>query len=307
MSTAPTRTARARAAAAPAILSTLVAAGLLGVGTAAHADGIDGVAITNRSTPDTLIDEPDRVREFKTESQLSYGAADPDHASITHRMAWASAQRVEPGGPTVALIWGKYVDYSIGFQVDDPLDRGYALSFDTLMRGYLTDRWHGNSGTGVSMIFSAGTLLSASLDSASGSVTLPELATDVDVAVATDTEPFVNLLVASAGHVDAGHYVGSQFFTLNFSTAGANTQAAFQNFNTGEAAVRFGAALDSPRFGYAGYPGADGEAAADLGHFVTVQVDYDVAPVPEPATGGLLITGLAGLVGWTRRRRSAVV
>lgn len=283
----------------------LIAAAALALAAAgpAAAEGLDGVAVTWRGSADNLIDDGLRLREFSHASQLRFEPGDADHAALTHRMAWGSAHRVEPGGGTVALLWGQTVDYAIGFQVDDPDERGYDLSFDTLMRGYLTAVWHGNSGTGISMVFGAGTLMGATLDTAAGSLPLTALATPIDVVVATDTEPMANLLVEGTGHADAGHFVGSQYFTLNFSTVGANVQAAFQNFNTGEVAARFGAELTSPGFAHAGYPGPDGLPADAFGHFVRVQVDYDVPPVPEPATAALWAAGLAAMGGAARLRR----
>lgn len=271
----------------------------------AQAEGLGGVLVTWRGDADRLIDDTDRVREFRHGSQLGFGPAGPDHASLTHHLSWASAHRVEPGGPTVALTWGNRVDYALGFQVDDPMARGYTLSFDTLMRGYLTAQWLGNAGAGISQIFGAGTLMVPELTGPGGTQTVTALSTPTEVVLATAADPFANLRVERAGAYDAGHFVGTQFFTLGFWTVGANTQAALQNHNTGEVAVRFGAELTSPRFAVAGYPGVDGDPASALGHFVTVHVAYDVAPIPEPATTALWLGGGLALAALRRRRRAA--
>lgn len=270
----------------------------------ARAESITNVTLVNDSTPNTLVDDPARVREFITEGSLiAPPSTSGDSASFVHRMAWGAAHQVSAGGPTVALLFNNLVEYSLSFTVDDPLSRGYELDIDSLFRGYLTAHWEANSGSGANGVFSAGTLMAASFDSGSGASTVTSLSTTIGVANATNTTPDVNLLVERSGSFAAGHFVGTRTFTLSYGTVGSNTIAALQNFNTGEAALRFGAELTSPRFDVAGYPGADGEPASALGHFITATATFDpvTTPVPEPSTWALMLAGLGAF--WLRRQR----
>ena len=99
--------------------------------------------------------------------------------------------------------------------------------------------------------------------------------------------------------LDAGSFVGTRTFTLRYATIAANTNASLGLRNFGEVGVRFGIEPSSPRFQSVGYPGADGEAAAAHGHFVTVTASYGPArPVPEPAS--LALAGVALLMLGTR-------
>ena len=203
----------------------------------------------------------------------------------------------------VALLNNNLVSYTLAFTVEDPTSIGYQLSFDTVFRGYLTTAWNGNSNTGVSQVFAAGTFMNASFDSGGGfGGIIGALATDIEVASATDVDPLVNLLVAKNGSYAAGNFVGTRTFQLKFSSVGANTIGAMQNYNSGEANVRFGLDPTSAAFDYASYPGLDGEAASTHGHFITVTARFrdDIGDpggeVPEPSSALLFLIGAAGLI-----------
>lgn len=270
----------------------------------AVADAIVGLGFVNESSPDALIDEPLRVREFATASSFGAAWADATSASFSHRMAWGSGHRVEPGLPFTVLSWSNKVAYDLTFTVEDPLLRGYTLDIDSLFRGYLTAQWNGVDAAVGAGVFSAGTLMTASLDSGGGFVPVTALATDIEVALANDTEPFVNLLVDAPRSFGAGHFAGTRSFTLRYASLVNNVSAALFNLNHGEVGVRFGLEPSSSRFQQVVYPGADGEAADQHGHFVTVTARYDAAaaPVPEPHAAALVGLGLA-LLGTARRRR----
>lgn len=271
----------------------------------ALAIGITNITFINNSSPTLLIDDPTRLREFRTESSFPVAATTiGDSATFTHRLAWMSGHRVLPGGGTVALLNSNLVAYDLSFTIEDPTSLGYTLDIDSTIRGYATAFWESNSSTGVSQTFAAGTLMGASLDSGAGFGSLiTDLSTTIAIASATDTTPFANQLVSRSSSFAAGSFVGTHTFTLRYTTVGANTIGALQNFNTGEADVRFGLDPTLSGFLHAAYPGADGEAAADHGHFLTITADFnaDAAVVPEPAT--LSLVGLGLLVFSTRIRR----
>ncbi len=266
------------------------------------AAAITDIAVTNQSTANFVTDTGTRLREFRTAADTPASAtlSGTNTLQFTNRFAWMSGHRVDPGGPTVALINNNLVSYTLAFTVEDPTNIGYQLSFDTVFRGYLTTAWQANSGTGISQVFAAGTLMNANFDSGSGfGGIIGSLATDIEVASATDVNPLVNLLVARNGSYAAGNFVGTRTFQLRFSSVGANTIGAMQNFNAGESNVRFGLDPTSAGFDYASYPGLDGEDASTHGHFITVTAQFrDGAggEVPEPSSALLFLLGAAGLI-----------
>ena len=296
----PSAVHRARRVVATALL---LAAATAAVPAAAAA--ITGIAIDNNSSPDLQSDTGTRLREFRTQATApTAGTLAGDTVSFDARFAWMLAHRVLPGGPTVALLNSGLVAYDLAFRVEDPFSVGYTLSIDSVMRGFITAQWESNSGSGISGVFAAGTLMSASLDSGSGFTLLPALATTTAVATATDVNPFVNQLVFDTGLYDAGSFVGTRDFTLRFSSVGSNTIGALQNFNTGEADLRFG--LDPLLSGFtaAGYPGVDGESADQHGHFLTIAARFNAEPagqVSEPGTLALLGIGMLSLACRTKK------
>lgn len=278
----------------------------------AQAAAITGIGIVNNSSADSQLvtDGGNRLREFRTESTApSAASAAGDTVSFATRFAWLSAHRVLAGGPTVALLHSNLVAYDLGFRIEDPLAVGYTLSIDALMRGFLTALWEGSSNAdAVTGAFAAGTLMSASLDSGSGfGALIPELTTTTGVATANITTPFVNRLVFKQDSFDAGSFTGTHDFALRFASAGSNTIGAMQNFNLGEADVRFGLDPLLAGFSNAAYPGADGEGADAHGHFLTVTARFNAAPgggTPLPEPGTLTLLGAAALgLGAARRRR----
>lgn len=95
-------------------------------------------------------------------------------------------------------------------------------------------------------------------------------------------------------------------FVLRFTSGGSDTVGAMQNFDTGEANIRFG--LDPPRhrFLHANYPGLDGESAATHGHFIPVAAVFNTIDtgVPEPGTIGMVLIGLSLALRRFSRRAS---
>ncbi len=268
---------------------------------------ITNITVMNNSGGSFVSDEGYRVREFRTESFTpAKGTPSGNSVSFTNRFAWMSAQRVFPGRSDVLLSHASTVAYDLTFTVDDPLSLGYSLTIDSLIRGYVTAFWESNSSAFPSVVFAAGTGMAATFNDGSGfGPLIPELATDLEIATATDANPFVNRLVSRAGGYAADTYTGTRVFTLRYSTMANNASAALQNFNTGEADVRFGLDPTSTLFLNAAYPGVDGEAANTHGHFLTITADFNEqpSPVPEPGSFSLMLAASLLWIGrkWKRR------
>lgn len=272
---------------------------------------ISNIRIDNNSSPDAALitSNGERLREFRSAATAPTGVASAgDVVSFDTRFAWMSAQRILLGGEQVLPSHANTVAYDLGFRVEDPLSVGYTLSFDAVFRGFLTALSEGVAGAGAARVFATGTLMSATLDSGGGfGGLIAPLTTTIDSATATDSERFVNLLVDEVARYEAGRFAGSRDFVLRFASLSNNAIASMQNFNRGEANVRFG--LDPTLGGFlnAAYPGADGEPADLHGHFLTVTARFDGRPdggqVPEPGTLALLGLGLLAAAAVRSHRR----
>ncbi|MEK6642467.1 MAG: PEP-CTERM sorting domain-containing protein [Planctomycetota bacterium] len=221
-------------------------------------------------------------------------------SSFSNQFISNNAIRVEqPDGPDVALTSPRTAAYDLLFTVDDPGNLGYHLVIDVALRGYATAQ----SDTGGTVTASAGSFSGRiDTDMSDGTDTLGTQIGDLTLfgasSNANSTSPFVNSLIARSDTYDAGTFSGTRMFGLRFTTSGSSNNVFLQNNVGGEAATRFGAlpvdsaAAGAPPFQIAGYPGADGESAADHGHFVTVTT----TTVPEPGSLSLLLVGALGLL-----------
>jgi hypothetical protein len=303
MSTRFQRTAaRLRACGFAAALALAAAAGT------ASAATISDISIENRSSADQ-ISRFERLgtiltdREFLTESTV------PDEADVdgvvstfSTRMAWIGTNHVRALDNDPSASFDKDVAYDIVFTVEDPTSAGYTVSFDTVLRGYLTAAFESTAGP-LAIVSARGTPMTATLDAGDGPETVVALDVPGGDAVANDVDDFENVLVADEAGFDAGVFFGTKTFVLSFSPQGSqspNVDTDVNFFNIGEAAVRFGLNPTLDGYTHSLTPGEDGEPLEDLGHVVNVTVTGFV--VPEPGTLLLVGAGLLGLAGVGRRR-----
>lgn len=262
---------------------------------------ITGLLVSNESTATTTTSGSKVDRSFQT-SNVALGPVQTigNDVSFTSQFSWQNAIRVQPGGATAALVSLRLTAYLLTFDVVDPLNQGYTLDVDTMLRGYVTTTWASGgtvsaaSGSISGRIDTDMTDFTDTLGSQVSNLTLVGANTG-----ATSTEPFSNELVSGSKSYSAGSFSGTRTFGLRFTTFGSNGNVFMANNSTGEAAARFG--LDpSPlaNFPSSSYLGVDGEAPELHGHFVTVSVAFN--PVPEPSSAILLGFGALVLAMWRR-------
>ena len=272
----------------------------------AHAATIGDIRATNLSEPDRTTTTPGiSYREFATDLQVPASAQQSGLTStLTSRFSWFNGYRVEKDGASVPQIFSNLVEYSVAFEVLDPLNAGYTVDFDTAFRGWLSAAHESFDAIPNSYVFPDGALMSAELSVDGTSIPVTALATDVDVVVADEEEPLVEQKMERYGSYDAGTFFGKHVFKLTFSTVGANVITAMSNYNWGEGTVRFGLGGGNKAFHYGSYPTPDGTAAQEDGHFLSVRVTSlaDDTEVPEPGTMATAALGLVLLAMGARRR-----
>lgn len=272
------------------------AAILLCAGCAATANGagIIGITFLNNSTPNGQAITPGQAAEFRTQASTPASASVvPNGYTFTNRFAWMLATRVNADGSLNGAQNAAQVSYDLTFTVEDSLNQGYNLDFAADYRGYNYAAWR--SGNGPEGITALGTPLTATLLDSGGSTPLLGLVALSSTATADSTNPVANVLASGSGTHDAGFFSGTRTFTLRFTGFPLlNTLNKIPSDSTGEAAVRFGLDPTIAQLNFADYPGLDGEAASQHGHFVSVRAAFlDPAPaqVPEPGTLGMAVAG----------------
>lgn len=244
---------------------------------------VNDISIQNSSPDDaTFINSTaTRFTEFSSNNigtTLISGSL--NQQSFTNHFGWMQGHRVnQPEGPNYALIYLRQVGYSITFTVEDPLMQGYQINVAHELRGYLTVERE----EPIMVSAFSGVMIGKLIDGICDPSTIyrPYTCNKNKLSVysgglsvrADDPEPFQNKLVTYSNNFDSNTYIGSNTFTISFSSSPSPmTTTIFQNFGGGEANLRFGLAGSLPQLTNAGYPGVDGEGAADLGHFVSVTV-----------------------------------
>jgi hypothetical protein len=264
---------------------------------------ISSPILTNDSSANSATSGGSVDRSFQT-SSVALGPVQTagNDVSFTSQFSWQNAIRVQPGGATAALISSRLTAYLLTFDVEDPLNQGYTLDVDTMLRGYATSTWE-SGGTISAAPGSISGRIDTDMDDATDTLVtqISNLTVLTSGASATSTNPFANVLVSGSKSYSAGSFSGTRSFGLRFTTFGSTASVFLANNSTGEAGARFG--LDpSPlaNFPSSAYAGVDGEAAALHGHFVTVTATFN--PVPEPSSAILFGLGVCMFILRWRRR-----
>lgn len=280
-------------------LPSIALAALLLPGWAAAAD-ITGVSARNNNTPDLAHLDPggQLAIEFRSESTL--GSVQPigNGIGFVHRMAWFAGNWTDLSN---VMLVGNDQSFNLGwelsFTVLDPDGAGYRLRLDTELRGALAAHdLGGNASASASL-----PALEALLDAGQGFVRVPQLDT-TRARVTSASGAAAGHLVSEYPSNDYG-FAGTRTFTLRFTTPGDDLtlgSTATVPFRSTEAYARFGLGPTLANLAGGAYPGPDGEAPSQHGHFLRVWVDTPPPAVPEPAAWAMLTAGL-GLLLWRRR------
>ena len=262
---------------------------------------IVGVSVTNTSGADTTTILPGYVSEFRTQNSLGAVTTIGNTSSFTNHFSWMSAMLIPTGG--VANINFDYPGYDLTFTINDPGNVGYTLNVESIVRGFVEAIFASGPASPFVAVQSNGTNLAAYLDTGSGFALHFPLRVTGGQASATDSNPSARTLVTSTDTVSLGSFVGTRTFGLRFAENPSPALSQIvQNGVAGEAVGRFGMAPTLVQFVLADYPGLDGEAAAQHGHFLTVSAEFNSTGVPEPATWALVAGGLVLAAGFRRRR-----
>lgn len=244
---------------------------------------ITGIQVDNQSS----VNPPEANRIFETESTLSTVTETGNTAWFTHRMAVRNWH--EGLGAFAGQANKRNVIYQIDFTVNDPLNLGFHVDLENVIRGITTIAIGSNPTGGLSV--ANGLQLAAF----TGDSAVPANAL-LDITGGTDgLSPLQSGTAAVydefVGSQSLGSYQGTTSFSLFFTSVPTpTTQVAFANqaFGIGEVIYGLGSIPS-------GFEDIDID---DLGHFLTVKVTY----VPEPATLAILLSGVFALA--LRRRLS---
>lgn len=221
---------------------------------------------------------------FQTQSTLSGVQTVGDTTFFTHRMAawnWYDANG------TVAQVNKGNVIYDLEFTVNDPLNLGYEISLENMLRGIsLVD-----IGTNPTAGFCYSTGLG--LASYFGSTFLTGISGST-LGTGFQTAGYHALYEEYTGTQFVGTFQGTSTFNFHLtSLVTPTTNVVFDNFASGRGEVIYGLGV---------IPGGFGQYdMEDLGHFLTVNVKMNA--VPEPGTTGVLGLALTGLAFVRPRRK----
>lgn len=249
-----------------------------------------------------------RTIEFQTAvSGISPVSTTGLTSQFTTHVSWFLGHEVDPGSFPFANIAQKHVSYEVAFTVQDPLNIGYHLAVDTDLFGYLTSVYDSGAQT-LNGTQASGTALYGKIDTGSGFGSLINNLTvtpdGAEVAKANYLDPSDNVLVQDESNYNGGDFVGTRNFRLQFSSRPSpNVSSILQNNIWGRNGVRFGLNPTDSDLSELLTPGADGELASDLGHFVNVLVTAKgTVPAPETGSTFALLAASFGAVVFASRR-----
>jgi hypothetical protein len=296
----------------------LVLAACMALGPIAAATSLITVTGTNTSSAPESTFGGQVSRSFQ--SSLAIGALQQtglNELTFGTRFAWQNSIRVESGGATVALTNPQNSSYTLNFTINDPLNFGYTVNVDTLMRGYVTAKW--GSGDNLNGVAASSGSLSGRIDTDTTDandtlVTFSNQVSDLTLlggsTSANLNNTFSNELIDKSDSYAAGSFSGTRSFALRFTTFGSSNNVFMQNNMTGEAGTRFGMNPVDPDggsgFDIAFTPGLDQTPLDQLGHFVTVTTTFNedpsVIPTPGAFSGGMALFAVTALL---RRKKTA--
>ena len=287
----------------------LAAAGHAGAASVGNAAGVNnrGVGGVEETSSATLAG--DLSRYFRSQFAAAPLAAGSGNTYFVNSQFVYVASTRGTAGPSVNRTNNNAIDYGLSFDIDDPSNVGYTITVDvrysvartvqsvatnavanaTTITGYIdrdtTDATNTLSGVGNFV---------GDLTTVGGSTAaLPANALNNGYTEATQT-----FVTAAAGSRSVGLRFSNQYSPA--------VSANLPNSAVGEVTVRAGlqpvtptpTGSGTPPFNFL-TPGPDTRTTNDLGHFVTVTVEFNAIPAPGAAFAG---TPLLALLA-TRRRR----
>ena len=222
-------------------------------------------------------------------------------SEFSTQVSWFLGHEVDAGATAVANTVQRHVSYEVAFTVSDPGNFGYRLAVDSNLRGYLTSVFDSGAQT-QNGLQANGTGLFGRIDTGAGygsiinNLTVTPAGTEV--ARANYLDVFDNVLVTDEASYNGGEFFGTRTFRLQFSSRPSpNVTSIVHNDIYGRNGIRYGLNPTDGDLSELLTPGADGEAASDLGHFVNVSVTANAAAaVPEmTSTLGCLAMSVGGI------------
>ncbi|MGB2427940.1 MAG: PEP-CTERM sorting domain-containing protein [Akkermansiaceae bacterium] len=271
---------------------------------------ISALSITNNSSAnEATTTGSNRLLEWQTSSNFTPVSTFGDQVSFSHQMQFYNGYHIPIGSSGAALTHNRDVIYDLAFTVEDPTNRGYTISVDSLLRGFSTALWL--NGVSANAVIATGVTLSGRIDTNTGDA-LDTLGTQIEGltvgsgsgVTANQSNTFVNSSGEITDSYAPGEFTGTRSFALRFTTAPTPTTNVFlQNGQAGQGSIRYG--LNNTLTGLdptgQSQPGDSYTDNNDLGHFITVTAEFNPQAVPEPSST-LMILGSLTLVIFRRKR-----
>lgn len=250
---------------------------------------ITNITVTNLSSPNSATSSSGIDQEFSS-GNISTSAVTTvgPVSSFTNQFGWFAGLRTD-GTTTTDTTFSPTLSYEISFTVLDPTNAGYFFFVNSEGRGWLTLELDATTPSG-SLLTASGTGLDADVSDGTTTLIAPNLAIAPDFQMADDLTTSLNSLVTSSGSALSGARVGDNTFTIRMTSNDLSLFSATGSI--GETGQRFGLTPTLPAFSFLSTPGTDGEDAALLGHFLTINMVSATASVPEPSTGQFLTFAL---------------
>lgn len=265
------------------------------LGWAAQAATIANVSVQNLSTADTAQQSFTAQAEWRTAS-LSTTAPVSNGNFTTWQSHFGAFAAIRPIVDALGISATWRMQYTLSFDVLDPLNQGYLLFASTDSRGWVTAEYSTESVPGASLLFEQQGLITEVLDAQGNWQLAPNLSFDPSSHLADENLTSFNDLLASSGSGLSGALFGSRNVSFRFTM---DLFLQSPDATVGEIAFRYGLNPSLAGFAVASTPGSDGEELSQLGHFVTIgmfSAQGEGNEVPEVSTALLLAVPLGFLV-----------